>query len=140
MATSFIGSATLAANNTPDLSQNAASQEDFLRIMLTQLRFQDPLKPVDNQQFLAQMAQFSSLAAAQQMNTRLDSLLTLEASTQAVGLLGRTVQVTSTQNGEISIGKVTSLVLGADGVTLTVLQESGALLTGVNPAQVTLVR
>jgi flagellar basal-body rod modification protein FlgD len=140
MATSFIGSATLAANNLPDLSQNAASQEDFLRIMLTQLRFQDPLKPVDNQQFLAQMAQFSALAASEQMNTKLESLLTLEASTQAVGLLGRTVQVNNAQNGEITVGKVTSLVLGADGVTLTVLQESGALLTGVNPAQVTVVR
>lgn len=140
MAVDFVGGITQATTNTPDLSQNNVSQQDFLNVMLTQLRFQDPLKPVDNQQFLAQMAQFSSLAASVQLNTKMDTLLSMEASTQAVGLLGRTVQVNSTQGGAPSVGQVTSLVLGTEGITLTVKLPSGELLTGVNPSQVTLVR
>lgn len=140
MAVDFVGGITTATTNTPELSQNSVSQQDFLNVMLTQLRFQDPLKPVDNQQFLAQMAQFSSLAASVQLNTKMDTLLSMEASTQAVGMLGRTVQVNSAQGGAPSVGQVTSLVLGAEGITLTVRLPSGELLAGVNPSQVTVVR
>lgn len=140
MAVDFIGGAAQAASTTPELAQSSMSQEDFLRVMLTQLRYQDPLKPVDNQQFLAQMAQFSSLAQTTQLNNKIDTLLAIEASTQAVGMLGKTVEVASTSGGTPSVGQVTSLVLTSEGTTLTVKLASGEILTGVNPSQVTVVR
>ena len=45
-----------------NLRANGMNQEDFLKILLTQLTYQDPMKPMDNQEFMAQMAQFTSLA------------------------------------------------------------------------------
>lgn len=61
------GQATLDRLNTPSrLTGNGLEtldQGDFLRLLTTQLTFQDPLEPADNEALLAQMAQFSSLAA-----------------------------------------------------------------------------
>jgi flagellar basal-body rod modification protein FlgD len=67
-------------NTTADSSvpRNAGiAQEDFLRILITQLQFQDPLKPVDNQQFVAQLAQFSALEITRQQSESVDTLLTI---------------------------------------------------------------
>ncbi len=50
---------------------NTLDQNAFLRLMTTQLKSQDPFDPVDNQQMVAQMAQFSSVAGISEMNTSL---------------------------------------------------------------------
>ena len=49
-------------------------QSDFLRLMTAQLSSQDPFNPVDNQEMVAQMAQFSSLAGVSETNTVLKSI------------------------------------------------------------------
>lgn len=77
---------TLDRLNTPSrLSGNgleSLDQGDFLRLLTTQLAFQDPLEPVNNEAMLAQMAQFSSLAATTEssatlaeISTKLDRLI-----------------------------------------------------------------
>lgn len=91
MAVDAIG---LAGSNENSVPRNASiGQEDFLRILLTQLRFQDPLKPVDNQQFVAQLAQFSALEINRQQSEKVDTLLQITASGQAMSLIGRKVEV-----------------------------------------------
>ena len=76
MAIDAIG---LAGSTDTSVPKNASiSQEAFLKILLTQLRFQDPLKPVDNQQFLAQLAQFSAIEINRQQSEKIDTLLTKE--------------------------------------------------------------
>ena len=69
---------TLDRLNTPSrLSGNgleSLGQADFLRLLTTQLAFQDPLEPTDNQDMLAQMAQFSSLAATTQSGATLEDI------------------------------------------------------------------
>src|SRR3546814_8261989 len=50
-------------------------QSDFLKLLTTQLKNQDPLKPVENEAFVAQLAQFSSLSGITEMNTKLGSIL-----------------------------------------------------------------
>lgn len=112
--------------------------QDFLKVLLTQLTYQDPLKPMDNQQFMAQMAQFTSLEQTQQLNSRMDALLSTQASLQSVGLLGRTVQIGSGP-GAVS-GTVTSLSLAGDAPQLTLQTPAGATLSGIALSQVTLVR
>ncbi len=69
-------------------------KEDFLRLFVTQLRYQDPLNPLDGTAFTAQLAEFSSLEQLVNMNQRMDSLLGYQDSLNnalAAGLIGRYV-------------------------------------------------
>jgi flagellar basal-body rod modification protein FlgD len=66
------------SQNLPVLAQGTAAktmgQTDFLRLMTTQLKEQDPFNPVDNQAMVAQMAQFSSVAGISEMNVSLKGI------------------------------------------------------------------
>lgn len=66
------------ARNIPVLPKGMAEkklgQSDFLQLMTTQLKHQDPFDPVDNQAMVAQMAQFSSVAGISEMSTSLKSI------------------------------------------------------------------
>ena len=76
------------------LNQPAAfGLQDFMKILLTQLTYQDPLKPMDNQQFMSQIAQFTTLEQSQQLNDKIDRLLAIQSATQSIGLIGKTVDV-----------------------------------------------
>lgn len=73
MAVDSIGSQY--QNYTPtQLKGQQLDQKDFLRLMTAQLSAQDPFNPVDNQEMVAQMAQFSSLAGVSETNTTLKSI------------------------------------------------------------------
>lgn len=120
---------------------NAATQigiQDFLRILVAQLGNQDPLKPMDNQEFVTQLAQFTSLQQTQEMNDKLGSLLAAQASMQSVGLLGKTVDV-STETGTSS-GTVSALSFTSGEPRLTVKTSSGNLLTDISLANLTAIR
>lgn len=113
--------------------------QDFLKILVAQLGNQDPLKPMDNQEFVTQLAQFTSLQQTQEMNDKLGSLLTAQASMHSVGLLGKTVDV-STDTGNAS-GTVTALSFTSGQPRLTIkIPLTGALVTDVSLANVTAVR
>lgn len=58
----------------PPGTTNQMGQQDFLRLMTAQLSQQDPFNPVDNQQMVAQMAQFSSLAGITETNSTLQQI------------------------------------------------------------------
>ncbi len=66
------------ARNMPVMPKGTAEkklgQSDFLQLMTTQLKHQDPFDPVDNQAMVAQMAQFSSVAGISEMSTSLKSI------------------------------------------------------------------
>jgi flagellar basal-body rod modification protein FlgD len=122
----------------PDLSQAVVNQQDFLKILLTQLNFQDPLKPVDNEQFVAQLAQFTNLEQTRELTDNTSTLLSIQASTQSIGLLGKTVDVSS-GSGTVT-GTVTTITFSSGQPTLTVLASDGTILNDVGLSQVTLVR
>ena len=67
--------------------EQALGKDDFLKLLVTQLSYQDPTAPVKDQQFIAQMAQFSSLEQMQNMASSLGRL----ADRQAHSLIGRYV-------------------------------------------------
>jgi len=77
-ATAAVAQTTLDRLNTPSrLSGNGLEtldQSDFLRLLTTQLTFQDPLEPADNEAMLAQMAQFSALAATTASGATLEDI------------------------------------------------------------------
>lgn len=71
-------------------------QEDFLKLMTTQLQNQDPLKPMENGDFLAQMAQFSTVAGIEEMNQSITGMADTFQSqqiTQAASVIGKRVLV-----------------------------------------------
>ncbi len=73
MAVSSINSNSNPVINAPGTA-NQMGQQDFLRLMTAQLSQQDPFNPVDNQQMVAQMAQFSSLAGITETNSTLQQI------------------------------------------------------------------
>jgi flagellar basal-body rod modification protein FlgD len=109
MAVDAIG---VVASSTSATPQNVGiSETQFLQLLLTQLQFQDPLKPVDNTEFVAQLAQFSALQINQEMSGKMDTSLTIGAGQQAIGLLGKKVTVKSTS----ATGTVTAVTFTSAG-------------------------
>ena len=109
-----------------------------MKILLTQLTYQDPLKPMDNQAFMAQMAQFTSLEQAQSLNGRVQQLIENQAALQSVGLIGRTVDV-ATSGGTVT-GTVLSLALNGEAPLLSIAVAGGSVLGEVGLGQVLAVR
>lgn len=128
-----------SVSSASNLQASNLGMQDFLKVLLTQLTYQDPLKPVDNQQFMAQMAQFTNLEQTQQLNTKIETLITNQAALQSVGLIGRTVDI-STSTGDTVSGKVSALSLAGDAPLLTVLTTAGATLSNISLSQVVAVR
>ena len=84
----------VAENSSPKKAVDELGQNEFMKLMLTQLKYQDPFKPMENGEFLAQMAQFSTVAGIEEMNSSMGSFVeeqTASQTLQAAGLLGRTV-------------------------------------------------
>ena len=135
MAIDAIGQSGAAETSVP---RNASiAQEDFLRILLTQLRFQDPLKPVDNQQFVAQLAQFSALEINRQQSEKIDTLLQLNATGQAIGLIGHQVEVRGASGA--GVGEVIAVSFASGEGRLSV-KTPQATLVDVRLADVQLVQ
>jgi len=118
--------------------KNTINQEDFIKLFLAQLQFQDPLEPVDNREFLAQLAQFTSLEQSRQTSENTNGLLSMNASTQAISLLNKQVEVQGL--GVPLVGKVTAVSFTSSGAELTVADAAGQVTQGVRLSQVTLVR
>jgi flagellar basal-body rod modification protein FlgD len=117
-------------------AQASVGLEDFLNIFLTQLNYQDPLEPVDNREFLAQLAQFSSVEIANRTNENTEALLDLNGLSQSIGLLGKQVNVNL--EGGSSTGEVIAMNLVNDQPRLTVSQADGSVIS-VSPTQVSAV-
>lgn len=132
MATSIDTTSSVAG------SAASLSMQDLLRVMLTELTFQNPLKPVENKDFMTQIAQFSSLDASQRLNQNLEKLLSLQSINQSVGLLGKTVSVT-TDTGSAT-GQVTALSLATGEPQLTITTTTGQTLAGIGIAQLETIR
>lgn len=139
MAVDLLGGVSAAQQETSAV-QTSLGQEEFLKILLSQLQYQDPLKPLDNQQFLAQLAQFSTLAQTSQLNDRIDTLLNIQSATQSVGLIGRTVEVQSTVGDTAAVGVVSSLNFANGQLAINVKQADGEILTGVTLSQISVIR
>src|SRR6185503_14206047 len=87
-------------------------QDDFLKLLITQLTSQDPLNPEKNTDFIAQMAQFSSLQTSQGIQSDLSGLRADQQLLQANSLLGRTVTLLQ-NDGTPTSGLVSSVQVEA---------------------------
>ena len=104
----------------------ASARDEFLNLLVTQLRNQDPLDPVKQEDFLSQLAQFSTLQGVEDMNTNLSNqleiqndILQLQQFSQAATMVGRFVTFTSA-DGTPDGGVVDSITVNKDGMRLRV--------------------
>lgn len=117
MQVEAIGS-NLTSATSGGMDNTSLTQSDFIKLFLAQLSFQDPLEPVDNAQFLAQMAQFSAVEQSRELNSKIDSLLSMNTVAQAASLVGKQVEIGAV--GSSQKGKVTAVEFTENGPTLTV--------------------
>ncbi len=119
-------------------NKNSLGQEDFLKLMTTQLQNQDPFAPMDNGDFIAQMAQFSTVTGITEINsnlTNLGSKLEPNRVATAAQFLGHSVlvpgQVVSPDDkGEIH--GVVDLPAYSNDVGLTFTNPSGEIVHSIN--------
>jgi len=74
-------------------TSQSLGKDDFLKLLITQMQNQDPTDPMDNTEFIAQMAEFSTLEQMTNMNANFEQLNTMLTSNNAMGTIGRTVEI-----------------------------------------------
>lgn len=117
MSVSGVTSSTSATITTTDKTNLVDEMQDqFMQILLTQLQYQDPMNPMQEQDFFAQMAQFSAATEMADLNTKMDSLISSMSQLQldnkllaAANLVG--TKFTGVVDGEMIGGTVESAVL-----------------------------
>lgn len=115
--------------------------QSMLQIILTQLKFQDPLQPLDNFQFVSQLGQFAQLQQSQSLNDQITTLLSGQAAAQATGLLGKTIDALSTTGStSTTTGQVTAVSFPNGTPQLTIQTSDGQTVTGISISDVTQVR
>ena len=92
-------------------TKQVMDKDDFLKILIAQLQNQDPTKPMEDKEFIAQMAQFSSLEQMTNLSTGFEKLSGMLNSGQALGVLGKEVDVVVA--GELFSGRVSEVTQGS---------------------------
>jgi len=93
---SIASTSTSGSQATAGTKKNTLTQEDFLKLFTTQMRYQNPLEPLDNFQMATQLAQFNTVDSLTRMNETLTQLMAAQNSMsnmQAAGLIGKKVMV-----------------------------------------------
>ena len=87
--------------------QQELGKDDFLKLLITQLSYQDPTAPMDDKQFIAQMAQFSTLEQMTSMAADFSRLTSMISGTEAASALGRGVEIV--EGEQVIQGTVTAV-------------------------------
>jgi flagellar basal-body rod modification protein FlgD len=107
--------ATTASPQTTQSGQMSKTQVDyqsFLKLLVAQMKNQDPTDPMDSTQYMAQLAAFSQVEQSVQINTKLDQMLQSSTLEQAASIIGRTV----TSADGATTGKVAEVRLVSNGI------------------------
>lgn len=127
MSIPAVQSATATSSTSSTQKSDAADASldynTFLKLLLAQLKNQDPTKPMDSTEYMSQLASFSNVEQSIKTNSKLDSLLTTQALSQAESLIGRTL---TNEDGSIT-GKVVSVAVTSDASVATL--EDGKTIT-----------
>jgi flagellar basal-body rod modification protein FlgD len=137
MSISAVSSNAASVQADQTRKRDTLNQADFIKLFVTQLRFQDPMNPLDNNQMAAQMAQFSSVEALENMNQSLKTMAAYQTSTSNVllaGLIGKKVEAAGHQlsvgQGAVSEG---SYQLARNGrVSVQIYDPSGRLVRTID--------
>ena len=105
-------STTLATQRTAATeASSTATYDNFLKLLMTQMKNQDPTEPMNSTDYMAQLATFSQVEQTVKGNAKLDALLASSALSQADSVIGRTI---TTADGKVS-GQVSSVTITSEG-------------------------
>ncbi len=110
---------------TDAASKTAVDYQSFLRLLVAQMKNQDPTNPMDSTQYVAQLAAFSQVEQSVQINSRLDQLLQASTLAQADALIGRNI---TSADGKVT-GEVAEVRLTTNGA-VAVLQDGKEVAMG----------
>jgi flagellar basal-body rod modification protein FlgD len=129
-ASSAVNPVASAPAASPTATTRALNYNDFLTLLMAEMKHQDPTQPMDPSQMVSQLATVSQVGQTVQMNTNLASLLTATSLTQAESLIGKTI---TSADGSAS-GQVKSVSVTTSGATATL--ADGASVSLANGASV----
>ncbi len=116
-------------------SLGGLGKQEFLQLLIAQLRNQDPLRPMEDREFIAQLAQFNALEQMQMLNQSLANLTSAQQFAQATAYLGTQVEAVlgpdatgSTGAGQVVRGAVTEVRRNPDGEPLLVINGKEVFL------------
>jgi len=125
-------------------SEAAMGKDQFLTLLLAQLKNQDPLSPMENTEFTAQMAQFSSLEQLFNVNDNLEGLQTLAASqtgAQSLNLIGKEVEASGDNIHVAQDGSTSPISFempgDANNVTVSIFDQNGSLVNVIEAGSLT---
>ena len=116
---------TGANQATQQKSKTAVDYQSFLKLLIAEMKNQDPTKPMDSTQYVAQLATFSQVEQSVQTNTKLDQIMQSSALSQADALIGRSI---TSADGKTT-GVVASVKLASNGL-IAVLQNGTEVPVG----------
>lgn len=118
MATTAPLSATGVPPTTSVVNADASlGQNDFLMLLVAQLKYQDPMKPADSGQFMGEMAQFSTVQGVTNMGTTLAAMSHSTDVSQGIAMIGKTISYQAA-DGTTASGIVASVSSADNAVTL----------------------
>ncbi len=106
-------------------SKTAVDYQSFLKLLIAEMKNQDPTKPMDSTQYVAQLATFSQVEQSVQTNTKLGQIMQSSALSQADALIGRSI---TSADGKTT-GTVASVTLSSSGL-IAVLQDGTQVPVG----------
>lgn len=128
------GNTTSSTASTVTANNSELGKDQFLKLLVTQLKYQDPMNPMEDKEFIAQMAQFSSLEQMQSMNTvmeNMNAVMETMSTNMVVGqftqMIGKTIEWQgtgeTTLTGQVTAVKVVGgqlkLMVGKDAVAMS---------------------
>jgi len=116
---------------------SSLGQDDFLKLLTTQLQYQDPMKPMENGEFLGQMAQFSTVTGITEMQTSMESMVSAFQGTQmsnSAAMIGKQALVdgswASLQDGKL--GGAVNLDTAVNDLQVNIKDESGLVVANLS--------
>jgi flagellar basal-body rod modification protein FlgD len=125
---------TTSAKSASQLGAAAGmGKDDFMKLLMTQLQNQDPMKPMEDKEFISQLAQFSSLEATEKMTQQIEDLTGAQMLIQAATLIGKQVSA-KLESGETVSGPISQvhMISGKPMAVVNGKEIATSLITSVS--------